>query len=152
MTVSALDVASYIVGRAGEMTAMKLQKLLYYSQAWHMVWDENLLFSDPIEAWANGPVVPAVYQRHRRLFKVNASTFAGGNSSLLSASEKESVDSVIAFYGKRTAQYLSDLTHSEAPWREARGQTPAGAPCREVIEPAAMMEYYSSLSADGSEE
>ncbi|WP_307850044.1 MULTISPECIES: type II toxin-antitoxin system antitoxin SocA domain-containing protein [unclassified Saccharopolyspora] len=40
------------------MTAMKLQKLVYYSQAWHLVWDERPLFDEPVQAWANGPVVP----------------------------------------------------------------------------------------------
>ena len=40
------DVASAILNRLGEMTAMKLQKLVYYSQAWHLVWEEKPLFVD----------------------------------------------------------------------------------------------------------
>jgi len=55
------DVAIYIMEQCGPMTAMKLQKLVYYSQAWHLVWDEEPLFSDPIEAWANGPIVRSLY-------------------------------------------------------------------------------------------
>jgi uncharacterized phage-associated protein len=54
---SAHDVAAYILSRQGRMTAMKLQKLVYYSQAWSVVWDERPLFPEKIEAWANGPVV-----------------------------------------------------------------------------------------------
>ena len=52
------------------MTALKLQKLVYYAQAWSLVWDEEPLFPDPIEAWANGPVVYELYKRHRGIFKV----------------------------------------------------------------------------------
>ena len=55
---TAHDVAAYILQKKGEMTAMKLQKLVYYSQAWSVVWDERPLFHEKIEAWANGPVVP----------------------------------------------------------------------------------------------
>jgi len=56
MTV--IDVSRYILERMGEMTAMKLQKLCYYAQAWSLVWDERPLFDERIEAWANGPVCP----------------------------------------------------------------------------------------------
>ena len=42
---SVFDVAAYILHRAGTMTAMKLQKLVFYSQAWSLVWDEKPLFA-----------------------------------------------------------------------------------------------------------
>jgi uncharacterized phage-associated protein len=51
------DVAEYILEKVGETTAMKLQKLVYYSQAWHLAWTEQPLFKDKIEAWCNGPVI-----------------------------------------------------------------------------------------------
>src|SRR5680860_1872649 len=58
---SVLDVAEYILKETGSMTTMKLQKLVYYSQAWSLVWDEKPLFGEPIEAWANdGPVRPCL--------------------------------------------------------------------------------------------
>src|SRR5258708_570857 len=60
------DVAAYILGKCGPMTAMKLQKLVYYSQAWGLVWDERPLFAEQIEAWANGPVVRDLYDKHPR--------------------------------------------------------------------------------------
>src|ERR1700730_81854 len=69
--VTVHDVAAFIVNRQGEMSAMKLQKLVYYSQAWSLVWDDEPLFDDAIEAWANGPVVRALYARHRGQFKVS---------------------------------------------------------------------------------
>ncbi|MDY6802276.1 MAG: DUF4065 domain-containing protein, partial [Cyanobacteriota bacterium] len=56
--VKVMDVAAYILKKLGPLSAMKLHKLLYYSQAWSLVWDEQPLFSERIEAWANGPVIP----------------------------------------------------------------------------------------------
>ena len=53
--VNVLDIAAYILCKQGAMTAMKLQKLVYYSQAWSLVWDDKPLFRERIEAWANGP-------------------------------------------------------------------------------------------------
>jgi hypothetical protein len=54
------DVAAYILEKKGEMSAWRLQKLVYYSQAWSLVWDERPLFDEPIQAWANGPVCLAL--------------------------------------------------------------------------------------------
>lgn len=140
---SAHDVAAYITDKRGEMSVMKLQKLVYYSQAWHLVWEEKLLFSDRIEAWANGPVAPSLYREHRGKFKVK--TWPKGNPAKLSLKQAESVDAVLKFYGPKSAHYLSDLTHSEAPWRDARkGLTPSARSSREIT-PAAMAEFYGSL-------
>lgn len=65
------DVAAYILDKCGRMTVMKLQKLTYYSQAWHLVWTEKPLFDNRIEAWANGPVVRELYNLHRGRFSLS---------------------------------------------------------------------------------
>ncbi len=140
---SADDVAAYILRERGEMTAMKLQKLVYYSQAWSLVWDERPLFEARIEAWANGPVVPSLYQKHKGLFKV--SSWPDGDPEKLSVIQRETVDSVLEFYGGKSSQWLSDLTHREDPWRDARRNLAPGERGAEEITPAAMAEYYGSL-------
>jgi uncharacterized phage-associated protein len=68
---SVLDVAAYIVQKLGPLTAMKLQKLVYYSQAWSLVWDEKPLFRERVEAWANGPVVRRLFEVHKGQFKAD---------------------------------------------------------------------------------
>ena len=113
------DLAAYILEKTGPITTWKLQKLVYYAQAWSLVWDERALFQARIEAWANGPVVPALYQEHRGMFQVRS--WSKGNPNQLTKSERETVDAVLKFYGPKTSQWLSDLTHAEKPWREARG-------------------------------
>src|SRR5919112_525097 len=115
---SVLDVAAYILEKLGPMTAMKLQKLVYYSQAWSLVWDEKPLFREKVEAWANGPVVRRLFDVHKGQFKVKE--VVGGDPARLKAEERETIDAVLAFYGRKSSQWLSDLTHLEAPWRNAR--------------------------------
>jgi uncharacterized phage-associated protein len=142
-SVSVHDVAAYILKNCGEMTAMKLQKLVYYSQAWSLVWEERPLFEERIEAWANGPVVPELYEGHRGQFKV--SQWLKGDSERLPRKDRETVDAVCNYYAKQTAQWLSDLTHGEAPWRDARAGLPEGERGSAQITLAALAEYYSSL-------
>lgn len=139
---TAHDVAAYILSKTGEITAMKLQKLVYYSQAWSLVWDEEPLFEERIEAWVNGPVVPDLYKRHRGLFKV--SSWPGGDPGKLTDSQRQTIDAVLGYYGDKSSQWLSDLTHREAPWIEARRGLDPGDPGNREIGHAALAEYYSS--------
>lgn len=55
---TAHDVAATVLGNLGSVTAMKLEKLVYYCQGWHLAREGTLLFPEPIEAWREGPVVP----------------------------------------------------------------------------------------------
>ena len=137
------DIAAYILRQRGGMTAMKLQKLVYYSQAWHLVWAEKPLFESRIEAWANGPVTPELYSLHRGNFHV---TEIEGNPAALSESERASVDGVLEFYGDLGAHQLSELTHQEAPWKDARKGLDPGQRSNAEISEAAMFEYYDSLT------
>ena len=143
------DVAAYILEVYGTLSAMKLQKLVYYSQAWSLVWDDRLMFSERIEAWANGPVAPDLYNLHRGEFQL--SEWPWGHSGQVDEIARDTVDLVLGYYGPMNAQQLSDLTHAEAPWREARKGLKAGERGTRVITPAAMMEYYSSLTDEDAE-
>lgn len=147
--MSARDVAEYILRSRGEMTAMKLQKLVYYAQAWSLVWDERVLFNDRIEAWANGPVCRSLYADHYRQFIVSPGKLMTGEPNL-DAQARSTIDAVLNFYGDKSAQWLSDLTHLEAPWVNARNRAGVadGAASTEEITLAEMHEYYSGLQAD----
>jgi uncharacterized phage-associated protein len=140
---SAHDVAAYILEKTGATSAMKLQKLVYYSQAWHLVWDDEPLFGDRVEAWANGPVVPVLYRAHRGSFTVKA--WSQGQASKLTTSQRQSIDAIVKHYGPKEAVVLSQLTHREAPWRDAREGLQPGARSDREITKAAMAEYYGSL-------
>ena len=137
------DVAAYILERRAPLTAMKLQKLLYYSHAWHLVWDEEPLFPESIEAWANGPVVPTIYERHRGQFRLES--WPWGKPADLRQNERETVDTVLSVYGDLAAHELSNMTHREPPWRDARAGLHPGQRSNARIRDSAIFEYYDSL-------
>lgn len=139
------DVAAYILQQCGPMSTMKLQKLVYYCQAWHLVWDEAELFSEEIEAWANGPVVYELYDKHRGRFSVDA--WPSGDPDRLLETERETIDAVIADYGDLTGRQLSHLTHNEAPWRDTRGDLSPTAPSSQVISTQKLQDYYTAVDA-----
>lgn len=138
------DVAAEIVRRTGPISAMKLQKLVYYAQAWSLVWDERPMFKARIEAWANGPVVPDLYRKHRGRFTVDA---WDGNPRRLSPDELDTIDVVVRSYGKYTAQQLSNLTHAERPWIDARRGLAPTTRSNQEIPLESMQEYYSAVAA-----
>ena len=92
------DVAAYILSKTGIIPSMSLHKLVYYSQAWALVWNDKPLFKERIEAWANGPAVPALYQQHRGEYAI--STWQWGDKSKLSGPDKDVIKRVLSFYGK----------------------------------------------------
>ena len=98
---SVLDVANYILERRGPMSTWKLQKLAYYSQAWSLVWDDDVLFPEEIEGWANGPVVRELYQAHRGEHRVAYPP--GGGAAALTATRRETVDAVLTLLWRPVA-------------------------------------------------
>src|SRR5262249_55824259 len=114
--VTALDVAQYILEKQGPMSAMKLQKLVYYSQAWATVWDDEAIFQETIRAWRNGPVVRELWDAHRGQFRV--SSIPGADPYRISSKHSETIDVVLETIGDKSAQWLSDLSHMEDPWKE----------------------------------
>jgi uncharacterized phage-associated protein len=142
---TANDVAAYILSKQQNCDTMKLQKLLYYSQGWSLAWDGVPLFDDPIQAWANGPVTYSVFDNHRGRFLVSA--WPQGNPDALNGDQRETVNAVLGFYGKFNGQQLSDMTHEERPWTEARGDLPVGARSNNQIDLDVMQDFFSALSS-----
>jgi uncharacterized phage-associated protein len=136
------DIAAYILSKQGPLPAMKLQKLVYYSQAWSLVWDEAPLFSETIQAWAFGPVIPDLYRLHKSQFIITSLT---GDPTSLTPTQQETIDKVLAFYGDKSSLWLSDLTHQEDPWLHARKGLKPGERSSQEITHTAMAEYYDSL-------
>lgn len=141
--VNVFDVVCYVLGKLKSVTAMKLQKLVYYCQAWSLVWDGKPLFNEKIETWASGPVVKDLYIWHRGRYEI--SNCSKGDMNKLEAYQRETIDSVISYYGDKSPQWLSDLTHMEDPWKLARSGLKDGERGNTEISLATMEEYYSSI-------
>jgi len=139
-----IDVAEYILKRSGPQFPLKLQSLVYYSQAWSLTWDGRPLFDDEIQAWPAGPVAPLLYERYLGQSPVRS---VGGDADVIARDPVavETIDAVLEFYADRDRQWLYDLTHSEQPWREARGSVLPGDPCERAISHQSMATYYASL-------
>jgi len=140
---SVQDVAAYVIGKQGSVTSVKLQKLVYYSQVWSLIWDDTELFEQEIQAWANGPVVWELFNQYRGLYTIDSAT--AGDSNILTKSQRDTIDQVLESYGSLSARQLSHLTHAEAPWREARRDLPDTASSSAIITLASIVEYYGAL-------
>jgi uncharacterized phage-associated protein len=138
------DVAKYILEKRGTMSTMKLQKLCYYAQAWALVWDDEPLFDEEFEAWANGPVCRELFLKTQGRYSVSAEDETGGNGDL-TEDEKDTIDKVLEHYGEHNAQWLSQLTHMEEPWNNARIGVPAGVDCNRIITKESMALYYGGI-------
>ena len=104
------------------MTDLKLQKMLYFAQCWHLVRYDRPLFDSKIEAWDHGPVVPVVYAEYKKYGSnpIHASTV---NYSLFSDHELDTILDVFAYYGRYSASGLRELSHkSGSPWAEVYKQ------------------------------
>ena len=144
MATNAETVAAYILDKQEPISAMKLHKLLYYCQAWHLVWDAEKLFDNRIEAWRDGPVVPDIYQDHRGMYRINKKLMLDRWSQLeeLEDHQAASIDAVLHLYGDMPAWKLRERTHVEGPWLEARGDLAPDERGDTEISTQAMYEYY----------
>jgi uncharacterized phage-associated protein len=138
------DTARYILEQRGPMSTMKLQKLCYYCQAWALVWDDTPLFEEDFQAWVNGPVCPELFYKTRGKYKVDVNDEDGGQGDLTD-DQKQTINTVLDHYGEHDAQWLSQLTHLEDPWIEAREGMSERERCTEVISKESMAIYYSGL-------
>lgn len=139
------DVAAYVVGDQRRYSMIKLHTLVYYAQAWHLVWNEEPLFEARIEAWAGGPAVVLLYGTSRYYEPMRLS----GYEQRLRLAHKETIDKVVAFYGGWSTQKLTDLVQQERPWKEARSRAGAGPGevCSEEITVVEMAEYYEAIGS-----
>jgi uncharacterized phage-associated protein len=135
--VNIFDVAHYILNtNGGEMSTVKLQKLCYYAQAWHLAKHGIPLFPEEFEKWDNGPVCRDLYKVHRGKLSINAGNVPGEWcwNEELSSKECSTIEYVLVRYGILEGDELSDLTHQEDPWKLAEKNA--------VIPKKVMEEYY----------
>ena len=145
---SVFHVAREIVELANDgLTPLKLQKLAYYCQAWSLVWRERPIFNEEFQAWANGPVNPELFSKHKGVYLLSKDFLAEYTGFQFNDEDNRTIKAVLSFYGDKEPFYLSELTHMERPWRDARGSTPLGEASSEVISKESMQDYYTGISS-----
>lgn len=123
MTYNAIDIAKKIIvrtdtERGDSISNLKLQKLLYYMQGFHLAFFNEPLFNEEIQAWAYGPVVPVVYNQFKkyRSLSINPARFT--DDLELTPEETTVFENVYSEYSQYSAVGLMNLTHEEGPWKD----------------------------------
>ena len=148
--ITAKDVASFFLAKANsvgdQITNLKLQKLVYYAQAWHLANFNEPLFDEDFEAWVHGPVLPTLYHAYKERgsapiltnldIKIVAKKFNSNTINYL--------NEVAFIYMPHGAYELELMTHKEEPWIDTRGECEPDEKCNNIIPKELMKTFYAS--------
>ena len=155
-TIDSIKLIEYLLAKLGTTSHLKLQKLLYYIEAWHLVFFEQSIIDDNFEAWVHGPVSTKVWHRLKNHSKLYDGLYLKEHlidstiqevESYLAKDQIEFISDLLKEYGNKTSYYLENLVHSELPWLEARKGYKTDDKCTEVISKKIMKDYYQSKIA-----
>ncbi len=141
-TVPAKYIADYMLTMSdpdiGDIISnMKLQKLIYYAQGFHLALFDVPLFEEPIVAWEHGPVVESVYQDFKKFGASAIEVPHELDDTILSDDQKDLMKEVYEVYGQFSAWKLRNMTHNELPWLQT--------PKNEIISVDLMKSFFKTL-------
>lgn len=168
--IDTVTLAKYVMLRYGDICGqngiqhLKLQKLIYYIQAWHLTMFEEPLFEEDFQAWLHGPVLKSVWDEFKdfdmplsgikmdRLSPQDAEHLRNIVETALAKDQVQLIDDVLSEYGSMSGYDLELLTHSEDPWKNARKGIPPMSSSTNKISRHDMMTYYrEQFSQNGGE-
>ena len=137
------DVAKYFLSKVDEelgdgISNLKLQKLVYYAQGFHLAIHDRPLFPGRIEAWEHGPVVPELYHTYKSHGGGNIPAPLDFDPEAIDPDVASLLDEVYSVFGQYSAWKLRNMTHEERPWKEAYEETTRG----RIISDAALRDYF----------
>ena len=150
--ISAMDVAGYFLQKANNdgnlITNLKMQKLLYYAQAWYLVNFDAPLFKEDIDAWNLGPVVRDAYNTFK-MYRASPIKYEAAEHEFIVFTEeqKDYLDEFYDAFCKFSAHELVNMSHNEPPWENASQNKSDN-----IISHESMKKYYSSLVESGKKE
>lgn len=144
MVYKVLDVCRHVINYSNEkdygISNLKLQKILYFIQAYFLISTKVQCFEERIEAWDFGPVVPEAYREYKQfgsgdipsisyIIKFNEndiwqSKATKYNDDVILQEDKSRIESVVDKFADYSATDLVTITHAQTPWKNAyrRGQ------------------------------
>ena len=147
----AIDVGRYLIHLASPtededsdcLCNLRLQKLLYYVQGWHLASYAQPLFAERLEAWQHGPVVREIYSTFKQFGCSTIPPLEGKEPEDLPGKDKLSIRHIWEQYKQYSASALRAMTHRDGPWRNAyRSCGPEGR-CDAEITPDALREFFA---------
>lgn len=155
--VTADDLADYILAKCGPVSHLKLHKLLYYVEAWHLALFEKAILNEDFEAWLHGPVVRRIFARFRNRGILAFDDVPVPDAQLaeiiakverqLSPDQVDLIADVLGEYGNKSGYHLECLTHSEQPWIDARKGVAPGEASSNKISKETMRNFYAQRIA-----
>jgi uncharacterized phage-associated protein len=153
--ITCFDIADFFISfsncTGSLISNLKLQKLVFYAQAWNLAVNKVPLFNEEFEAWIHGPVIPELYDIYKEnkwhpiiRDDLNETKFVE-IKTLLDNKTNEILQDVITEYFPMDAYALEKSTHLEEPWIAARKGIPQDEPCRNVIDKDSIMKFYSQF-------
>lgn len=141
MTVNIYDVSNYFLSLAQQekvrLTNLRMQKLLYYSQGFHLALHDKPLFDDEVEAWDFGPVLPRIYFSYQNLVEQSLKAFNAQEKDILSSAIVKLMRAVFHQYGSYEVWSLLDKKYTETPWSDAYQSE-----CKAVIPLASLKKHF----------
>ena len=151
-------ITDYVNRKGDTVSHKKLQKLIYYVEAWHLVNFKTSIVDENFEAWVHGPVIPELYHQLKdfgfnNLEVINddeEKTIEQEMDAIISKNNVipeslELISSVLDKYASLSSLQLELLSHSEKPWLDARGNCAPHERCTNIISKEAMLSFYSAL-------
>lgn len=143
------DLANWILLRVDDVNHLKLQKLLYFCQAWHLAIFEQPLIDDDFEAWVHGPVSRKIWNKFRgysvlytTIDKPNDTKLVNSVESVLAKDQIQLLNDVLLEYGDKTSYDLERLTHADKPWVKTRGGLSIDEKSEKIISKELIKETY----------
>ena len=138
----ATDIAKYVIYFSSiknrSVSNLKLQKILYFIQAEFLIRKGCRCFSDIIEAWDFGPVIPLVYKEFRIYGGADIPRREGVDLSFEEEVDRDIVDEISTICFDYTASELVAITHNQTPWISAYKKY-----CNNEITPESIKAFFS---------
>lgn len=147
----AIEIANWFIAKFAEsgdlVTHLKVQKLLYYSEAWTQVLADKELFEEQMQAWAHGPVVPEVFQEFKQYGWNPLPVPDEQKIPKISDEASEVLIQVFETYGNLPARTLEEMSHLDAPWINARGTLSPEERCETVMPKFEIRNFFKNKYA-----
>jgi uncharacterized phage-associated protein len=147
--IPAVLLADFVLKNYGPMSHLKLQKLLYYCEGYHLAYFESPLLHEEFEAWVHGPVCVPIYDLLKGSSVLYTDVSFGGEhnpdevlQNELASKQIEIIKETLLTLSPWMDSELETATHREQPWIDARGGIPASQRHNGVISKVTMMNYY----------